>query len=101
MISPTLNLLSEETLKVTTFVSQLSTTPIAESDLTVSPTIKSWVSKNTSKDGNRFCASIFPEEFTESNVPGISLPTRRSETLNDTSPIPPKFSVIPVTENSL
>ena len=44
---------------------------------------------------------VSSEEFTESNVPGISLPTRRSETLNDTSPIPPKFSVIPVTENSL
>ena len=100
IISPTTNLSLEDTLKVTTFSSQLSTIPVAESEVTVSPTIKLLVVRDTLNSGKRFCAKILPEEFTASKVPGISLPTSKSETLNDTSPMPPKFSVTPVTENN-
>ena len=96
IISPTLKFSTDATLRVTTFESQLSTIPVAEFEVTVSPTLKLFVVNLVSKVGKCFLARIFPEEFEESNIPGISPSVMNSDMLNVTLPIPPRFSVVPV-----
>ena len=68
--SPTTKLSSDETVSVVIFESQLWTVPAAESDVIDSPSIKFLVVNKDSNIGKCLDARIFPEELTESKVPG-------------------------------